>query len=145
MKPAARYRVLLDRCLDARRDPLDDTELKALLDAHPELLDDFACECADLRALSAAPTAGPRPRLRRHLRAACAAIAGIAAGIVLCLGPLAPEPPDEPTGRPSRILLGTLVELPTSAHASVHFTLYEPHLQTATTLLETYEQRSQLR
>lgn len=80
----------VDACLDERRDPLDDADVVAFLDAHPEHLQAFAEQRADLHALAGLPAAADRggepatarraPRRRRllPLLAATAVAAGVA-------------------------------------------------------------------
>lgn len=58
------FEVRLHACLDARRDPFDEAELVAWLDAHPEELGGFARLVAGLHGLRAdeiavTPSAGP--------------------------------------------------------------------------------------
>ncbi|MFO1030364.1 MAG: hypothetical protein U1F60_04770 [Planctomycetota bacterium] len=58
------FEVRLHACLDARRDPFDDQELVAWLDAHPEELEGLARLMAGLHGLRAdeiavMPSAGP--------------------------------------------------------------------------------------
>ena len=62
-----RNHVELQRCLDERRDPLDDPECRAWLAADPERLLAFARLCERLRGLSE-PALQPLPTARRAPR-----------------------------------------------------------------------------
>lgn len=70
------YRTRLDQCLDERREPLDDGEIVAFLDANPECLEEFADLRADVRAvtqISPPAPSGARPQLLT-VAAACLVI-----------------------------------------------------------------------
>jgi anti-sigma factor RsiW len=162
VNPNDAYRDHLDRCLDARIDPLDDPALRELLERHPELLDRFARTREDLRLLvtpaaagdrstgpaadaaaghagpSAGPAAGRPGRWRRA--AAIGAVAGVAAG--LCAWALLTTPAPEPAPRPPRILSADLVEIAPRLNASTTVTVHEPLMRTERIVLETYERRS---
>lgn len=162
------YRARLTRCLDDRREPLDDTELVAFLDAHPEHLDDFASERADLREVASLPSTTlpstilpskilPRPKWRAPITAAAAATFALGWGIWQAV------PGDFSTGegtarvaastatgtglgqRPSRILSASLLEVEPRLHAAANYTVHERLVQNARITLEAYEQRSELR
>ena len=64
--------------LDTRRDPLDAIEVQEYLEAHPELLDEFADLNASVQVLAHAPRADAAPRKRW--------IAGLAAATLLVTG-----------------------------------------------------------
>lgn len=146
MSPRDAYRSILDRCLDERRDPLDDPELCALLERHPELLDEFARTREDLRQLAQA--VGPEhlgsARSRQQHRWRRAATIGAAAGVAASLAAWAllatSEPHSEP--RPPRILSADIVEIAPRLHASTTVTVREPLLRTERIVFETYERRS---
>jgi len=153
----------VDACLDERRDPLDDADVVAFLDAHPEHLQAFAAQRADLRALAGLPVAADRggepatarraPRRRRllPLLAATAVAAGVAFAVVFGdrddspgVAPSDVDPSiDGPPPRPaSRILSASLETHATRAYASVDYTVFRPLVQDTHTTFETYELHS---
>ena len=133
------FRSRLDACLDERRDPLDDPEVVAWLDQHPEQLDAFAQQREDLRQLSSRP--GPARARRWRRAAAVGGLAGAAAAVVAwtLLTPPAPPP------RRPRILSAELVEIAPRLDASVTVTLRAPLLETESTVLESWQRRSRPR
>jgi hypothetical protein len=91
------FEVRLHACLDARRDPLDDPELVAWLDAHPEELDAVARLWAAVQVVQTLPAVVPTrsPRLRRWPWLVLGAgLAGVAAALVLAA--IAPTHPVVP-------------------------------------------------
>jgi anti-sigma factor RsiW len=99
----------LHECLDARREPLDDGELCAYLESHPEQLEAFAQLQASLAAL---PTTARRtaPARRRGFVAAALLLASVATAIALA----SRRPP--PLGR---VLAASIETLPATAGLSV--------------------------
>jgi hypothetical protein len=124
---------------DARRDPLDDPQVLAFLDAHPEQLPAFATLLGTLRQLPAAA----RRRVRWRAPLLLAGAAAIAFAVVWAWRPprtVAPEA--TPT---SRIFAAELQEIRPRLHAAVQFSLRQPLLADTTTTLEAYERRSHAR
>jgi len=121
---------------DARRDPLDDPQVLAFLDAHPEQLPAFATLLGTLRQLPAA--AGRRVRWRPPLLLAGAATIAIAVTWAW-RQPRAIEPLTPPV---SRIYAAELQEIRPRLHAAVQFSLRQRLLADTTTTLEAYERRS---
>jgi len=153
------YRARLDQCLDERREPLDDGQIVAFLDAHPECLEEFAELRADLRAVTQT-TASTPTAARPHMLTVAAACLVIGFGVSQLLtsnggltsnGDLshnepAPAHPNQPDPlRRSRILSASLKEVEPRLHAAANYTLHEPLVQTKTITLEAYEHRSELR
>ena len=127
----------LHDCLDARRDPLDDAELVAYLDEHPEHLAAFAALRADLRALAV-----PRATRRRWPWFVAAGSAAAAAFVAVAVAAWAREP--EPACTP-RILTASLEDLRPRAHIAVSWCVRQPLIRTPTTTFETWERRSEPR
>lgn len=141
MLAPAEYLRRLQAALDGRRDPLDDAELCAFLDTHPDELERFAVFRQRLRVLPAAAAARPG-----HLPARKSMLLVAAAGAVLALLFLAPAQPDgQGAAAPGRVLTATLQELRPRAYAAVTYTVHEVFVATPTTTLETFELRSERR
>lgn len=121
--------------LDARQDPLDDDQVLAALEAHPEWLDRIAGLRADARALAQLRiTPMHRPRRWPWFVAAIVAATWLVA-----------MPWREPARRPAgRILAATLEELRPRAHVAATFVVNERLLSTPTTRLETWQTRSEI-
>jgi hypothetical protein len=130
----------LNECLDDRRDPLDDAELAAFLDAHPEHLDALAALRADLLALGRASRTTARRRRWSWLAAAAVAAA---AAFAVAVWPRAPHPPCTPCS--PRILAASLEELRPRTYISADLRMQQRLLRTATTTFETWEYRSEPR
>ncbi len=166
------YRQRVNRYLDERREPLDDPQVVAFLDAHPEHLQAFSEECADLEAVATVPVATMPvatmpvaksigtptvqvPTKRRWLyAAAAAALFGLgwlaASGLAANEHTVRTANPDnqsyaESAARPSRILSATLHEVEPTLRPAAFYTVHDPLVRTATITLEAYEQRSELR
>lgn len=166
---------LVDRCLDDRRDPLDEPEVIAFLAANPEHLDAFVGEREALRALGHGATIRPLNRVASSSAApqvakpakrtpcktellsavAVAAAAGIALWFVLsnpCNAEASqfvadqPDPDQRPASqRPPRILSATLQEDAPMLNAAASYTVHDHLVRTDSVLFEAYEQRSQRR
>lgn len=126
--------------LDARRDPLDDADVVAFVDAHPERLAEFATLRADARELARSAAATRRPARRYASRyswlTAAAAVAGLASMLL---------PTRQPTPPAGRIVAGSLHEQRPRAHAAATFTVNEALVSTATTRWQTWQYRSEPR
>jgi hypothetical protein len=107
----AEYEARLHAALDARRDPLDDPQLRAFLDEHPGRLEAFA----DLRArLAVLPALGVPARRARRRRAPWLLVAAAAAAAWI----LWPAAPAAAAAQPGRVLAGALAPIrPTLAAA----------------------------
>ena len=125
--------------LDARRDPLDDGDVVAALQAHPEWLERFAGLRADALVLATLPAAPVRrPRRWPWILSACFAAA--AAALVVVALRLPPRP--RPAGR---ILAASLAELRPGEQIAATFAVKQVLLTTPTTRLETWQTRSEVR
>jgi len=121
--------------LDARCDPLDDADVMASLDAHPEWLLRIAGLRADARALAGLPV--PQ-RSRRWPWIASACFATAAAALVT----VSLRPPPRCAGR---IVAASLAELRPRAHVAANFVVSESLVTTPTTRLETWQTVSEAR
>jgi len=133
------FTTALHRCLDARRDPLDDAVLCAWLADHPERLEEFALLRQRLAVL---PAAVPVERARRW--PAMLSLAGAAAMAAAVLAVAWPRPEPE-LPRVRGILAASLEESRPRAGAAVSFTVRQGWPIAPGVVLETYETRSQLR
>lgn len=133
----ARLHELLDRGVD----PLDDEELVAWLEQHPEQLAlamAMRADARDLRDTAMVATRTPRRRrLRLALATSLAALA--AAAFVLAVWP-APETPAHP-----RILAASFEELRPRAHLAATFVVHDSLVTTGRARLESYTLRSERR
>ncbi|MCB9877155.1 MAG: hypothetical protein H6835_06080 [Planctomycetes bacterium] len=122
----ADFEARLQQRLDERRDPLDDPQLVAWLDAHPERLAAFAGLRDDLRGLGAE---SPRPAAvpRRAARVALAAVAVVAVAGTAILGVVLRQPPPAaPAARsPGRVLTASLEGHPPRLYAAADFAVRE--------------------
>lgn len=123
--------------LDARREPLDDPELVAWLEAHPEHLAAFAQLLADARDV-----VHVRPAPRRVPRVLLLVAAGATAAATILLLAL---PDAAPAATRSRIVAASLEELPPRAHAAAVFTVTETLCASPTAHFESFQLRSERR
>lgn len=125
----------LQQLLDERRDPLDDPQLVAWLDDHPERLAAFAALRDDLQHLgSRARTQEARaPTSSRRARLGAAAVA-VAAALVLVFALRETTRTAEQTQTeqhsPGRVLTAHLEGHPPRLYATADFTLHESLWQT---------------
>ena len=133
----ARLHELLDRGVD----PLDDDELVAWLEQHPEQLPLAVALRADARDLHAAPmAAATTPRRRRHRFAKATAIAAVAAAALA----VAMWPAEATTAQP-RIVASSFEELRPRAHLAATFIVHDSLVTTGRARLESYTLRSERR
>jgi hypothetical protein len=125
----------VQQCLDARRDPLDDAEVVGFLDSHPEALALVAAMRADARAL---PELAALPA--KHRRRWWLAPTAAAAVVALLLA----WPRGVDTAVP-RILAASLEEVRPRQHLAANYFVREPLIATASTVLETWQYRSEPR
>jgi hypothetical protein len=125
--------------LDARRDPLDDADVLAFVDAHPERLAELATLRADARELARLPVASRRPAPRFARRYAWLAAGAAAALAAMLLHTSRPTPPA------GRIVAASLHEQRPRAHAAATFFVREALVSTATTRWQAWQYRSEPR
>lgn len=128
--------------LDARRDPFDDAEVVACLDAHPEWLPQLVALRADALALASLRPSRPplAPPRRRWPRVGSAVFAAAAAALVTTLLPTPPPPP-----RAGRIVTAQFTELRARAHLAATFVVNDSLVATPTSRLQTWQTRSEPR
>lgn len=127
--------------LDARRDPFDDAEVVACLDAHPEWLPQLVALRADALALASLRPSRPPlapPRLRWPW-VGSAVFAAAAAALVATLLPTPPPP------RAGRIVTAQFTELRARAHLAATFVVNDSLVATPTSRLQTWQTRSEPR
>lgn len=142
------YERRLQRCLDERRDPLDDDVLVEFAAAEPRRIERLATLRASLQQLSA--VAAPRRIVaaRRSWRwwmvaaTATAAAAVLAALLLRCV--TEPEPVPAPVLR-GAIVSAELQEIRPLARSTAQFTVREVLASGAHVHFETFDQRSEVR
>ena len=143
------FRQRVDACLDDRRDPLDDAQIVAFLDAHPEQLPGFAALCADLRALRAAPSNGVAAPRRRPRTATMLSLTLVAAAVAIAWPLIASDrtaaSTDAAGSGEARIVTASLQEQPPLARKAGSYTIRQSLVRNGSTTFETYEHRSQAR
>ncbi len=140
------YERLLQRCLDARRDPLDDAELVAFAATDPARIEALATLRVRLSQLTvdAAPRAvvAPRRSWRWWLVAgSLTAAAGVIAALSL-RGVVAPAPAPAVRGA---IVSAELQEIRPWARSTAQFTVREVLADGASVQFEVFDQRSVVR
>jgi hypothetical protein len=133
--------------LDRGEDPLDDAELVAWLETHPESLDQAVRLRADARDLPRLPRPTSLPHHSRRppwLRAAAVGIAlgSVAAATVLLVG--SGTPTATPAAGP-RIVTAHFEELRARAHASAAFFVHDARSASASATLDSYTLHSEHR
>ena len=146
------FQERLQEHFDQRVDPLDDEQVVAFLNEHPEWLPRLAALRADVRTLAARPI-GARPTgalptgalptrtRRRWFARAAGGAAAVAAVLLVWIATATPRAPRSA----GRIVAASLTELRPRSHLAANFVVSERLLTTATTRLETYTHRSEAR
>ena len=155
---ALQFEARVNAILDERRDPLDQPDVIAYLERHPEALLRFARQRDDLSRLqrTARPTENARahaPQTAHRWRRVGAIATGTAVAAAVAIVAVAVAPPAATPAaaaasaatHPPRIVSASLVQTRSPARIAGSFALRQPLVANANTLLEHYETWSKVR